>query len=216
MRRTTALAQILGSGHGIDPFATTGRWPSRQHPRRDGEGHDSGEGGNTDQGTDGGGAGDEGDGKPDDGGKKSGDDEKLGEGGKKALEAERARAKAAEQEVAKYKAAAEKDRLAKLDDQQRAEAERDKAAEEAEQARKELAVERAARKHGITDDKDIELLAGVPAEQVDALAKRLAPKKDTGKDFGNEVGGGKQRSSTELPDGFLDKIGKSRSGITLY
>lgn len=197
MRTTTTLALIVGAGYGIDPFATSGRWPARMHPRRDDEGHDSGEGGNTDQGNDTGGTGagagntDADSSKPDDG-----DDEKLGEGGKKALEAERARAKALEKEVAKYKDAAEKDRLSKLDDQQRAEAERDKAAEEAAKARAELAIERAARKHGITDDKDLDLLAGVPADKVDALAKRLATAQDKGAGrSGNGVGGSRRTGS---------------------
>lgn len=204
MRTTTTLALIVGAGYGIDPFATSGRWPGRMHPRRDDEGHDNGEGGQTDKGDDTGG--DAGAGKPDtgDAGKKSDDDEPLGEGGKKALEAERARAKAAEQEVAKYKAAAEKDRLAKLGEKERAEAERDAEKTRAEKLEADLAVERAARKHGITDDKDLALLAGVPADQVDALAKRLAPVADKGAGrSGNGVGGERQKPKPTTLDGAI-------------
>lgn len=213
MRTTTTLALIVGAGFGIDPFATSGRWPGRMHPRRDDEGHDNGEGGQTGQGDD---TGDAGAGKPDtgDAGKKSGDDESLGEGGKKALEAERARAKAAEQEVAKYKAAAEKDRLAKLGEKERAEAERDAEKTRAEKAEADLAIERAARKHGITDDKDLELLAGVPADKVDALAKRLATPK--GKDFGHEVGGDKHRGPELDPAKLAANAAKRKPGITIY
>lgn len=46
-----------------------------------------------------------------------------------------------------------------------------KAASDAEAARDaalaEVAVERAARKHGLTDDKDLEVLTGLPADKVD-------------------------------------------------
>ncbi|AOD23816.1 hypothetical protein IM25_21375 [Rhodococcus sp. p52] len=208
MRRTTALAQILGSRHGIDPFATTGRWPTRQPPRRDGEGHDGGDGGNTDHSDDGGGASD---GTPDDSAGKpdDGDDEKLGEGGKKALERERAARKELEKKLAERDKADEKARLAKLDEKQRAEAERDAAAKEAEKARAELAVERAARKHGITDDKDLELLAGVPADKVEALAKRIAAA-SKGKDFGSEAGGGRSNSYETDPRKLADAAAQRR------
>ncbi|WP_432679345.1 hypothetical protein ACRAJ3_11440 [Rhodococcus pyridinivorans] len=209
MRRTTALAQILGSGHGIDPFATTGRWPNRQHPRRDGEGHDGGDGGNTDQGDTSGGADNEGDGKPD---ADTGDDEKLGEGGKKALERERAARKELEKKLAERDKADEKARLAKLDEKQRAEAERDAAAKEAEKARAELAVERAARKHGITDDKHLAILAKVAPDDVDEVAKTLAASK--GKDFGREVGGG--RTDSFDPNKIAEHVGTRKSGITIY
>ncbi len=204
MRTTTTLALIVGAGFGIDPFATSGRWPGRMHPRRDDEGHDGNGDGKTGQGDD---TGDAGANKPDtgDAGKKSDDDEPLGEGGKKALEAERARAKAAEQEVAKYKAAAEKDRLAKLGEKERAEAERDAEKTRAEKLEADLAIERAARKHGISDDKDLELLAGVPADKVDALAKRLATAQDSksaGRS-GNGVGGERPKPKPTTLDGAI-------------
>lgn len=216
MRTTTALALIVGAGLGIgiNPSATSGRWPNRMHPRRDDEGHDSGEGGKTDdadQGDDNDGGADEGDGKTD---ADKDDDEQLGEGGKKALAAERARAKALEKKLADRDKADEKARLAKLDDQQRAEAERDKAAEEAAQARKELTVERAARKHGISDDKDLAILAKVAPDDIDDVAKRLA--KPKGKDFGTPVGGGKTSSLELDPAKLAANAAKRKPGITIY
>lgn len=209
MRRTTALALIVGAGYGLDPFATTGRWPSRQHPRRDDEGHD-GDGGQVDQGD-----------SSDSGSNDQGtdtdtdtDDEKLGEGGKKALERERAARKELEKRLAERDKADEKARLAKLDEKQRAEAERDAAAKEAEKARAELAVERAARKHGLTDDKDLDLLAGVPADKVDALAKRLAAANgSTGKDFGREVGGSRSNSFETDPRKLAEAAAQRRGSI---
>ncbi|MGW0016930.1 hypothetical protein ACWDUD_01540 [Rhodococcus sp. NPDC003382] len=224
MRTTTTLTLIVGAGYGLDPFATSGRWPNRMHPRRDDEGHSNGDGGQTGHGGQGDGTGgDAGAGKTntDDTGKPGGgDDEQLGEGGKKALDAERAARKAAEQEVAKYKAAAEKDRLAKLDDQQRAEAERDAEKSRAEKLEAELAVERAARKHGITDDKDLELLAGVPADKVEALAKRLAATNASANSAGrsgNGVGGSKSTASPlDDPKKFAESLGNRKSGVTIY
>ncbi|MGX6513264.1 hypothetical protein [Rhodococcus sp. SJ-2] len=206
MRTTTTLALIIGAGLGLDPFTRSGRWPNRMHPRRDDEGHSSGEGGNTDQGgTDSGGADD--DGKPDadtdSGNKPDSEDEQLGEGGKKALQAERARAKELEKKLAERDKADEKARLAKLDEKARAEAERDKAAEEAEKARAELAIERAARKHGLTDDKDLELLEGIPADKVDALAKRIAATAKPAGRSGNGVGGERPKPKPTTLDGAI-------------
>lgn len=194
MRHTIALDLIVGAGIGLDPFATSGRWPNRMHPRRDDEGHNATNGGdNTDQGDDDGNDADDSD-TDTDVSKKADDDEKLGEGGKKALERERAARRAAEKKIADYEAAKEKERLAKLDETQRAEEERKAALEEAEKARAEAALERAARRHGITDDKDLELLAGVPADKVEALAKRLAAAAKPAGRSGNDVGGGRRES----------------------
>ena len=204
MRTTTALNLIIGAGLGLDPFATSGRWPNRMHPRRDDEGHDSGEGGKTDdadQGDDNDDGADEGDGKTD---ADKDDDEQLGEGGKKALAAERARAKALEKKLAERDKADEKARLAKLDEKARAEAERDKAAEEAEKARAELAIERAARKHGLTDDKDLELLEGIPADKVDAVAKRIAATAKPAGRSGNDVGGERQKPKPTTLSGAIN------------
>lgn len=215
--RTSMHILIVGAGIGVGLdtalCTTSGRWPGRLHPRRDDEGHPSG---TSDASSDAGDAGDA-DGDTGDANRPNPDaDEPLGEGGKRALQAERARAKELEKKLAERDKADEKARLAKLDDQKRAEAERDAEKSRAEKLEADLAVERAARKHGITDDKDLELLAGVPADKVDALARRIAPKKDTGKDFGTDVGGGRTRSTNELPDGFLDKLSKPRTGINLF
>ncbi len=204
MRHTTALHLIVGAGYGLDPFATTGRWPNRQHPRRDDEGHD-GDGGKVDQGEtdDGADKGNDADTDTNDG---DGDEEKLGEGGKKALEAERAARKAAEKKLAEIDKAKEKERLAKLDEKQRAEAERDAEKKAREAIEAQLAVERAARKHGLTDDKDLELLAGVPADKVDALAKRLAATNANSKSAGrsgNGVGGERPKPKPSTLDGAI-------------
>ncbi|MDV6276381.1 hypothetical protein R3Q06_23050 [Rhodococcus erythropolis] len=125
--------------------------------------------------------------KPDDK-KPEDDDEKLGEPGLKALKAERTRAEKAEQKLAALEAEKEKARIAKLGEKEKADAERDAALKEAAEARAEAAVERAARKHSITDDADLKLLAAVPADQVEAFAKRLAKPASAGKS-GNQVGG---------------------------
>ncbi|NKU52529.1 hypothetical protein GS881_01945 [Rhodococcus hoagii] len=87
-------------------------------------------------------------------------------GAKKALVAEREARKAVEKELAGIKKAqekaAEEARLAKLSDDEKRDEIAKAAAERAEAAEKALAVERAARKHGLTDDKDLELLEGSP------------------------------------------------------
>ncbi|MGM5065723.1 hypothetical protein EU244_012815 [Rhodococcus qingshengii] len=120
------------------------------------------------------------------------DDEKLGEPGLKALKAERAAREKAEQKIAAYEAEKEKARIAKLDGKEKAEAERDALAKERDEARAEAAVERAARKHSITDDKDLKLLASVPADQVEAFAARLAKAPSAGKS-GLPAGGGREK-----------------------
>ncbi len=129
--------------------------------------------------------------KPDDK-KPEDDDEKLGEPGLKALKAERAAREKAEQKIAAYEAEKEKARIAKLGDKEKADAERDAAIKEAAEARAEAAVERAARKHSITDDDDLKLLATVPADQVEAFAKRLAKTASAGKS-GLPAGGGREK-----------------------
>lgn len=62
---------------------------------------------------------------------------------------------------------------------------------EADAARAELAVERAARKHGLTDDKDLDVLQGLPADKVEAVAKALAASRKTADASGKPAGGGK-------------------------
>lgn len=179
MRTTTPLHLIVGAGCGLDPFAVSGRWPARAHRRRDEGGHGSaGETGTgtSDQGTadggapsgdqdtgDTGGTGDGGDGKPD--GKAKADTDWAAEAKKWEQRAKENFAKA----QAHDKAEAEKLSVTEKAEKAKAEAEA-----KAAQLAAELAVERAARKHKISDDKDLELLAKLPADQVEAVAKRLA------------------------------------------
>lgn len=124
------------------------------------------------------------------------DDKPLGEPGLKALQAERAAREKAEQKLAAIEADKEKARIAGLKGQEKSDAERDAAIKDAAEARALLAVSNAARKHSITDDKDLALLASVPAEQVEALAARLAKPATAGKS-GTEVTGSKAKTSLE-------------------
>ncbi|MGW0039832.1 hypothetical protein [Gordonia sp. NPDC003376] len=101
------------------------------------------------------------------------EDEQLGEGGKKALAAERKARAAAEKRLAALEDAQKKADRAKLDDTAKAQAERDDARKEAEAAKAEAALLRAAVKHGLSKE-DLELLDGVPADQIDERAKKLA------------------------------------------
>ena len=139
----------------------------------------------------------------DDGAKPEGDkpkeDEPLGEKGLKALQSERARAETLEKKLAAIEKKQEEQRIAKLGEKEKAEAERDAAAKEAAEARAALAIEKAARKHGLTDD-DVALLEGLPADKVDAFAKRLSAgtkKTAPAGASGNEVTGSKQKASLE-------------------
>lgn len=130
------------------------------------------------------------------------EDEKLGEPGLKALKSERAAREKAEQKLAALEAEKEKARIAKLGEKEKADAERDAAIKEAAEARAEAAVERAARKHSITDDDDLKLLATVPADQVEAFAKRLAKTASAGKS-GLPAGGAKEKPKSTTLSGSI-------------
>lgn len=101
------------------------------------------------------------------------DDEELGEGGKKALAAERKARAAAEKRLATLEEAQKKADRAKLDDTAKAQAEAADAVERAEKAERRAALAEAIVKHGLSKE-DIELLDGVPADQIDTRAKKLA------------------------------------------
>ena len=91
------------------------------------------------------------------------------------------------------------------------------AAEDAAKARAELAVERAARKHGITDDKDLAVLAKVAPDDVDDVAKRLAAATKSAGRSGNDVGGSKSKGSPlDDPKKFAESLGNRKSGVTIY
>lgn len=74
---------------------------------------------------------------------------------------------------------------------------------EAEAAKAEVAVERAARKHGLTDDKDLEVLQGLPADKVEAVAKALAASRKTADASGKPAGGGKGPTKPDTLTGAL-------------
>ncbi|MBY6385472.1 hypothetical protein HG717_16355 [Rhodococcus erythropolis] len=152
----------------FDMFARASRWPSRQHPRRDDEGHDGGgEGGTndtgaTDTGTD-----------ADKNGTDTGtatDDSKDKDIDWKAMsrkheaEAKKNRDAAAELEKIRSKNRTAEEKAAK----EAADAKAD-----AEAARAEAARERAARKYGLSDE-DLDFLDGTPADKFDARAKALS------------------------------------------
>ena len=84
--------------------------------------------------------------------------------------------------------------------EEKAQKEADDAKKEAAEAKAEAAIERAARKHGLTDDKDLEVLQGLPADKVEAVAKALAAgKKPAAGKGASEVGGSKnQKKPTDL------------------
>lgn len=98
-------------------------------------------------------------------------------------EAENKKLRPAAAELEKIKA---KNRSA----EESAQKERDEAKAEAEAAKAEAAIERAARKHGLTDDKDLEVLAGLPADKVEAVAKAIAAGKKTAPAAGGAPAGG--------------------------
>lgn len=140
-----------------------------------GEGGEGGEGGD--------GSGDGGDaGKA----AESGADDKLGEGGKKALEAERTRAKAAEDaakatktEFDTLKAALLEGLGIKSEDANKGDDVLKTVQEQLAAIQRESAVLKLANTHKITDEGDLKILASATdAEQMKALAERLAPTED--------------------------------------
>lgn len=112
------------------------------------------------------------------------DDEKLGEGGKKALEAERAKARAAEDATRALKGELDsiKSIFAKAAGIEVKEGDKDEdvlnaVQQELAAIRQESAVLKLANTHKITDEGDLTILASATdAEQMKALAERLAPK----------------------------------------
>lgn len=104
---------------------------------------------------------------PDDG------DVDLGDAGKKALQREREARKAAEKAKAEADAKIKEYEDAQLSERERLEKERDEAKKAAATTAQEAALYKAAVTYGLTED-DLELLEGVPADQVDSRAKRLS------------------------------------------
>lgn len=107
-------------------------------------------------------------------------DEPLGEGGKKALQAERERAKAAEQQAAEFKRRLDEIEAANLSDLEKAQ----KQAQEAQQAAAKATAEalrfRVAAKHGISDEDADLFLTGTDAETLEKQAARLVERTPKG------------------------------------
>ena len=101
------------------------------------------------------------------------DDEPLGEAGKRALQREREARKAAEKAAAEAAAKVKEYEDAQLSEKERLERERDEARENATAKAREAALYKAAVDYRLTSD-DLELLDGIPAEQIDDRARRLA------------------------------------------
>ncbi|NMM84307.1 hypothetical protein B2J88_08030 [Rhodococcus sp. SRB_17] len=90
----------------------------------------------------------------------------------------------------------EKIKADKMSDDEKRDAALKDANERAEKAEARAAVSDAASKHGITDKSDLAFLSSVPADEVEALAKRLAKPATAGKS-GTEVTGSKAKAPLE-------------------
>lgn len=193
-----------------DPFARTTRWPGRLHPRRDDNGHDGGGTGpaGADAGTDSA-ATDTGDPDTSDDPKDVTNDDPKDVDWKAMARKHEREAKANRAAAAELEKIRAKNRTA----EEKAQKERDDARAEAEAAKAEAARERAARKYQLSDE-DLELLAGTPADQFDAKAKKLSERIKAAAPAGrsgNDVGGGKSRPSDETdPRKLADAAAKRR------
>ncbi len=197
----------------FDMFARASRWPSRQHPRRDDEGHDGGgEGGTTDTGaTD---TGTDADKNGTDTGTTT-DDAKDKDIDWKAMsrkhEAEAKKNRDAAAELEKIKA---KNRTA----EEKAAKEAADAKADAEAARAEAARERAARKYGLSDE-DLDFLEGTPADKFDARAKALSERIKTaapaGKS-GRQATGGTANTDEMDPKKLAERVATRKPGIQIY
>lgn len=103
----------------------------------------------------------------------------LGEAGKKALQAERERAKAAEQQAAEFKRRLDEIEAANLSDLERAQKQAQEAQEVASKATAEALRFRVAAKHGITDEDADLFLTGTDAETLERQAARLVERTPT-------------------------------------
>lgn len=117
---------------------------------------------------------------PDDG------DADLGDAGKKALQREREARKAAEKAKAEADAKIKEYENAQLSERERLEKERDEAKETAATTAQEAALYKAAVVYGLSEE-DLELLEGVPADQVDGRAKRLSERLAAGQQNGSRA-----------------------------
>lgn len=184
----------------FDMFARASRWPSRQHPRRDDEGHDGGGEGGTNANDDAGTSGAEGEAGKDGAGENKDIDWKA-MSRKHEAEAKKNRDAAAELEKIKAKNRTAEEKAAK----EAADAKAD-----AEAARAEAARERAARKYGLSDE-DLDFLEGAPADKFDAKAKALSERIKTAAPAGKSglpAGGEKEkRTPTTLASSIAAHYG---------
>jgi hypothetical protein len=190
----------------FDMFARASRWPSRRHPRRDEDGHGgTGEGGTNANDTT-----DDGQNDTDDTDAKKADETKetdwKAESRKHEREAKANRAAAAELEKLKK---------SQMTDSEKRDADLKAANERADAAEARAAVNEAARKHNITDDGDLAFLSKFPADEVEALAKRLAKPATAGKS-GTEVRGGKTSTDEMDPKKLAARAASRKPGIKIY
>lgn len=198
----------------FDMFTRASRWPSRQHPRRDDEGHDGGGEGGTNANDDAADTGKDADKNGTDTGTTT-DDAKDKDIDWKAMsrkhEAEAKKNRDAAAELEKIKA---KNRTA----EEKAAKERDDAKADAEAARAEAARERAARKYGLSDE-DLDFLEGTPADKFDAKAKALSERIKTaapaGKS-GRQATGGTANTDEMDPKKLAERVATRKPGIQIY
>lgn len=176
----------------LDVFARASRWPNRQHPRRDPEGHPNG-GDPVDPPAD--------PADPPADPPKDPADPPAEVDWKKEARKHEARAK----ENAKAAEELEKIRAKNRTAEEKAAKERDDANARAEAAEARAARADAARKYSLSDE-DLELLDGVPADQFDAKAKKLSERIKAAAPAGrsgNDVGGGKPKPKPTTLDGAI-------------
>jgi hypothetical protein len=198
----------------FDMFVRASRWPSRQHPRRDDEGHaGGGEGGtnaNDDAGAnnDAGTSGAEGEAGKDGAGENKDIDWKA-MSRKHEAEAKKNRDAAAELEKIRAKNRTAEEKAAK----EAADAKAD-----AEAARAEAARERAARKYGLSDE-DLDFLEGTPADKFDAKAKALSERIKTVAPAGRSgrpASGGTTKTDEMDPKKLAERAASRKPGIRIY
>ncbi|MCZ4613313.1 hypothetical protein [Rhodococcus qingshengii] len=198
----------------FDMFARASRWPSRQHPRRDDEGHDGGGEGGTNANDAAADTGKDADKNGTDTGTTT-DDSKDKDIDWKAMsrkhEAEAKKNRDAAAELEKIKA---KNRTA----EEKAAKEAADAKADAEAARAEAARERAARKYGLSDE-DLDFLEGTPADKFDAKAKALSERIKTAAPAGRsgrQATGGTANTDEMDPKKLAERAATRKPGIQIY
>ncbi|MFJ7620051.1 hypothetical protein ACIQYZ_14745 [Rhodococcus erythropolis] len=198
----------------FDMFARASRWPSRQHPRRDDEGHAGGGEGGTNANDDAG--------ANNDVGTRGAESEagKDGAGENKDIDW-KAMSRKHEAEAKKNRDAAaelEKIRAKNRTAEEKAAKEAADAKADAEAARAEAARERAARKYGLSDE-DLDFLEGIPADKFDAKAKALSERIKTAAPAGRsgrQATGGTANTDEMDPKKLAERAATRKPGIQIY